>query len=202
MKKFLFLYPIREYFNREVTDTPEDLLALKRLSEIIDGRYRRLGYQVNWLMFGTENDPHIPDMSLVDLRINIHKTDRIISAGLSREKHRKYIYPSCKKILAQLNPVEELVIGGFHQSDCVDRIAHTANRNGLVVVVDEDTTDQFFKTARLQYMPPVLRTREEYALGFIALLEGIGSMFSREMVAWAIKEHRAERNQKPWLVQI
>jgi len=202
MRKFLFLYPTREYIDREIAGTPDDLSVLKRLNAIIDARYRQTGYQVFWLLFGTESEPSTPDASLVDSRINIHETDRIITAGLSREKHRKYIYPSCKRILAQLNPISKLVIGGFHQSDCVDKIARAAHRDGLDVIVDEDTTDQFFRTTRLQYAPPIMRTREEYASGFLTLLESMSSLFSSEMVDRAIQEHRAERNLKPWLVQI
>jgi len=202
VKRFLFLYPIREYIDREITDAPDDLFALERFNEIIDARYRQCGYQINWLLFSVESRPNIPDLSLIDPRIRIHAKDRIISAGLSRERHRKYIYPSCKKILVQLNPASELVLGGFHQTDCVDKIARAAHHNGLVVIVDEDTTDQFFKTARLQRIPPVMRTREEYAIDFRALLESMDNVFSHEMTARAIQEHYAERGQKPWLVQI
>src|SRR3989338_10455034 len=132
MRRFLFLYPIREYVDREVTDAHDDLSALERLNEIIDARYRQFGYQINWLLFSVGGRPNIPDLSLLDPRIKIHETDRIISAGLSRERHRKYIYPSCKKILVQLNPASELVVGGFHQTDCVDKIARAAHSNGFI----------------------------------------------------------------------
>ena len=202
MKRFLFLYPIREYIDREATCASNRPHLLKRLNKIIDSRYRQSGYQINWLLFGTEGRPSIPDMSLIDPNISIYEADRIVSAGLSREKHRKYVYPSCKRILARLSPVSELVIGGFHQGDCVNRVARIAHRTGLAVAVDEDTTDQFFKTARLQRVPPITRTRKEYASSFLTLLESMRKLFSDEMVTRAIQEHRIERSQKPWLVQI
>ena len=202
MKRFLFLYPIYEYVDREITNTPDDLLIIERLNEIIDVRYRQLGYQINWLLFSIENNPNIIDLSIIDHRIGIYKTDRIIPAGLSRKRHREYNYPSSRRILAQIDYASELVIGGFHQTDCVEKIASTAYNNGTIVTVDEDTTDQFFKMAGLQQLPPVTRTREEYASSFRALLENMGDVFSQKMIDRIVQDHRVERMKKPWLAQI
>lgn len=202
MKKFLFLYPIREYTDREIGNAAADAPVIRRFNEIIDVRYRRSGYQMNWLLFSAENDASLPDVSLLDPRILMRESDRIIPAGVSREQHRKFIYPSCGHILSHIKPVSELVIGGFHQIDCVDKIARAAHRDGIAVMVDEDTTDQFFKTTRRQGLPPVVRTREEYARGFLALLNSLVGGFSPEEVDRAIHEHRAERRDRPWLAQI
>jgi hypothetical protein len=202
MKRFLFLYPIREYMEREIRGVPGAVSALERLNAIIDRRYRRRGYQVHWLLFSQETKPDVPDLSLLDPRIAIHETDKIISAGVSRAEHRKFIYPSCKRILTKLGPVSELVLGGFHQTDCVDKVARAAHRGRVAVTVDEDTTNQFFETTRLQELPPVTRSRKKYASNFRAILQSMESMFSRKIMLRAIKEHRAERKCRPWLVQI
>ncbi len=202
MKQFLFLYPISEYFNREIADTAADLHIIQRLNEIIDTRYRQSGYRVNWLLFSAVHNASIPNLSLLDRRILMRESDKIFPAGVSREQHRHCIYPPCGNILSQLKPVSELVIGGFHQIDCVDKIARAAHHDGVTVTVDEDTTDQFFKTTRLQCLPPIVRTREEYARGFRALLIGLANKFSCEEVNQAIREHRKERKNRPWLVQI
>ncbi len=202
MKKFLFLYPTRTYLDQEILNISKKLSAVKRLNEIIDARYRSSGYQIYWLLCCAKNTPMIPDVSLIDHRINIYGTDIIISSGI-REKDIGYIYPSCEGILAQLNPVSELVLGGFHQIDCVDRVARAAHHNGLVVTVDEDTTDQLFTTINIKRkLPPIRRTWKEYGHDFLSLLEGMRNKFSHEEVNFGIQKHRAERKSKPWLVQI
>lgn len=203
MKKFLFLYPIREYIEREAKYLLDEDIAIQRLNEIIDARYRRAGYQVYWLMFSREKKREIPDFSLEDPRIHIDACDRVITAGISFLLHKKFIYPSCRYILSQLGPATRLVIGGFHRADCVDRIARAAQRKKIPVIVDEDTTDQFFKTANImKKLPPVTRTRSEYAADFIKFLKQMKRVFGPNMTREAIALHRAERKKRPWLVSI
>ncbi len=202
MKKFLFLYPIRKYIDRALGPPPNADKVIERLNRIIDIRYRQQGFHIYWLMFSTDGDREMPDLSIVDSRIRIVSQDQIIVCGISRERHRKYIFPSCKLILSKLQPLAELVIGGFHQAQCVNSVARAAYRRGTRVIVDEDTTDQFFKMATISDLPPVIRSRDEYASKFLAILEGMTSFSSQAMVNCAIREHRTERKRKPWLVQI
>jgi len=51
MKKFLFLYPIREYIDRALGPLPNTDRVIKRLNRIIDIRYRQQGFHIYWLMF-------------------------------------------------------------------------------------------------------------------------------------------------------
>ncbi|HLB32570.1 MAG TPA: hypothetical protein VJL27_03395 [Patescibacteria group bacterium] len=136
MKVFLFLYPILHYIKEETHGHPLKLKALKRLNAIIDTRYRQKGYRIFWLLFSVVRKPATPDLLLLDARIRIGKTDRVLSAGVSFERHcRRLVYPSPKSIIAQIQPVDQLVVGGFHQTDCVDKLAR-ANLDPLRVSND------------------------------------------------------------------
>jgi len=53
-------------------------------------------------------------------------------------------YPSELYLLAQLGNVDELVVGGYHYSSCVKRVAEAALNNGINTLVDLDLTDLFF----------------------------------------------------------
>ncbi|MEK7598213.1 MAG: hypothetical protein AAB487_00575 [Patescibacteria group bacterium] len=201
MRSFLFLYPIRAYIDQELPAFNRQLI-LERLNAIINARYRQNGYQIYWLLFGAEHNPEEPDFALLEPRIKIHDADRVISAGLSLKRHRRRIYPSPKKILSRLDLASELVVGGFHQDDCVKRIARQAYNNGLKVFVDEDTTDQYFITLILWEFPPVVRTREQYATRLLWNLRSNRGTQPYWLAEVAIKNQRADRRKQPWLVQI
>lgn len=204
MKAFLFLYPIHEYIKEEL-HLPNKHLVMERFNEIIDKRYRQRNYQIYWLLFGLEGDPKKPDMALLDSRIKIHYVDQIISAGSSFERlkrNRLRIYPSAKKILAKIDLTNGITIGGFHQSDCVRRVAKAAYRMGVSVFVDEDTTEQYFLSIKCGWgFPPSVRTREEYSASFLWNLLRFRET-SRHLADAAIKNQRVERKKSPWLVQI
>ncbi len=53
--------------------------------------------------------------------------------------------------------ITNLVLGGFHQWDCVDSLAEYAYAKKIPVVVDEDTTEVFFDRT-IKYGPiPLIR---------------------------------------------
>ena len=203
---FLFLYPISRYIEEETHGHILILKALKRLNDIIDTRYRKERYRIFWLLFSEERKPSTPDLSLLDTRIHISNTDKILSAGVSFERHcRRLVYPSLKSIIARIQPVDELVIGGFHQTDCVDKLAHAVHRQGISVRVDEDTTNQLFTTTMLDELPPIESTQKEYASRLTASLARIAA--SNEgcdllSLDQSLRRHRATRKRRPWLTQI
>lgn len=201
MKSFLFLYPIRAYIEQELPPHNQELI-MKKFNEIIDARYRQKNFQIYWLIFGAEDDYEKPDLSLLDSRFKIHEDDQIISCGLSFKQHRRIIYPSPKKILAQLNSINELVIGGFHQADCVKKVASQAHKSGLKVFVDEDTTDQYFTYLSLWSFPPIVRTPQEYASSLRWNLLAMKGKVSPALADRAVKNQRSYRKRQPWLVQI
>jgi len=205
MKAFLFLYPISRYTEEETFGHPSKLKVLERLNAIIDIRYRQKGYRIFWLLFGVVRKPSTPNLSLLDARLRISKTDKVLSAGVSFERHcRRLVYPSLKSIIAQIQPVDELVIGGFHQTDCVDKLARAAHRQSISVRVDEDTTNQLFTTTMLDGLPPVESTQEEYASRLTASLARIATRSDCDLLRLdnSLRRHRAMRKKRPWLAQI
>jgi hypothetical protein len=202
MKAFLFLYPIAEYFQRE--NAPSKVI--KRLNELIQHRYRRRGYQVFWLLCSQEGNSKEPDRVLVDHRVKIEKNDRIICCGLPRSRTKFGNYPSPSYIvnLVSVDPCE-IVVGGFHQNDCVRRIARAAHKKAYSVRVDEDTTDQLFTNWRVTgELPPLVRSPQNYANFFRnSILEACRAIGSdRLLYDKAIRLHRQERRRQPWLVPI
>ncbi len=188
MKIFLFLYPFDTYFAKlkGVYKARFDACGydFRRINDIIDARYRQVGYQVMWLMPSTKIDPNDslaarlislystfrgvplddlkePDLSLLSQDITIHEKDTIITIDLHsyfpRGKERKD-HPNLELIIFEKIPkATELVLGGFHQWDCVDKLAQYAHEHGISVLVDEDTTDMFFSRTSLQGTIPLIR---------------------------------------------
>jgi len=197
------MYPIKGYINNESTgDKVEDGIRLQRLNDIIACRYRKRSYLVYWLVFCREGAITEPDMSLVDPRMNIRERDKFVVAPVTREQIRLSIYPCCKRILSHFVGVTEFVLGGFHQTDCVDKMARAACDEGMRVRVDEDTTDCFFMNANCGYLSPIYRTPQEYALDFVGQLRNSKDSFVRSLSPVSIRDHQEERRRKPWLVQL
>lgn len=193
MKVFLFLYPVRQFFSDRIETSPPALREGNhnpgRISDIIDARYRQRGYAINWLMFSTNEDPEKPDLSIVSSYIKICEEDTILVAGVSFKEHLiGEKYPDPLFILAQIPDLTELVLGGFHQWDCVDKLAQCAHQRGILTLVDEDTTEMFFARTFLCGEVPLIRG------GFTLSDLGI----REDMIEFA----RAARENKPWFVQI
>lgn len=197
MKAFLFLYPVTQYFDEDGPGVHDK--AIERLNEIVDARYRQKGYHVYWLCFGTEASPAEPDLSMLDDRVRVEQDDRVVSCGVSFRTHQTPLYPSCQHILGQLAQVEHLVLGGFHQADCVDKLARAAHEAHILVEVDEDTTNIMLCFAEFDALPPVTRTRAEYAAYFRDFLNRLVVPVCGEQ---AVEADRIERSSRPWLTPI
>lgn len=150
MKIFLFLYPIKSFFDftaKRYSKTFKDKETnLGRINKIIDIRYRQNGYTVCWILTGKEENVLKPELSLFSDYLKEGEGDALISSGVSRSvigKEGKL--PDYEFILFQLRDVKEAVIGGFHQWKCVDGLARYFHNKGIPVTVDEDTTDAFSK---------------------------------------------------------
>lgn len=151
MKKvFLYLYPIEEYtkmflfgddrlYDKYITNNP-----LQILNKCIQKRYRANGYQIVFALypdrniFGVtpeENDKIIytnvtfDEASACDSKGNINLTPK---------------YPNEHLLLEQLGDINELVVGGYHATDCVKRVGETALTMGINTIVDLELTDLFF----------------------------------------------------------
>lgn len=196
MKTFLFLYPIKEYIDdqRERYRRVEDRFPIPRLWDIVDARYRKNGFIVYWLLFGEMKNPSRPDYSQLYSQDIINEGDRVISCGVPFETHvSEKIYPNSKKILAKLlRPMEQLVIGGFHQWDCVSRVAECAFRQGINTFIDDDTTEMLFCRTRLGIEIPLVRTDWSFSSFGYTKEKGFCSFELR---------HIKNTYKKPWFMQ-
>ena len=150
-KIFLYLYPIYEFykvftFSHEFYEEMQRKEPFEVLNECIDERYRKKGYQVVFALY--------PDKEMFG--INLMPNDRVIYTDITflkasgynengtKKEERDVKYPNEQYLINQLGIVDEIVIGGFHFSDCVKRVAECCLDNGIDTLVDLDLTDLFF----------------------------------------------------------
>ncbi|MEK6861969.1 MAG: hypothetical protein AABY07_08440, partial [Nanoarchaeota archaeon] len=145
MNQYPFLFPVKEYFEGMLSLLRLPRARVNKLTDIIDVRYRNNNYGINWLLFSREDDLLKLDLDRVPNYVNIREGDEVLVAGVSFKRHTtEELYPDSDYILNQLKPHKKLVIGGFHQWDCVDKIARRSYERGIETFVDEDTTELFF----------------------------------------------------------
>lgn len=193
MNQYLFLFPIRQFI-----DSSLDSCAFERkghcpseLFELIDKRYRKAGYEINWLLFSKDDNLSEPDLSQVPDYLKFRKKDSILNAGISFESHiSEKIYADPDYVLNQLPSHKKLVLGGFHTFSCVERIAECSYERGDETFVDEDTTDFFFGK-KAHYGIPVKRKKWD--------LKSLGLDGSPDYI---IESARKSRKGKPWFVQV
>lgn len=193
MSNFMFLYPVEEYINStieyNITNRNENKIeeTIDTFNQIIDQRYRKECFDIYWLTF--KNGKGKPNYDIIDDRIDIIDTDNIIDNEITFQQLKEGNYPEPDKIIDKLGDVDQLVLGGFHQRDCVERIAKHAYNKEIETFVDEDTTDRYSAKSKYADIPIV---REEYSLE---------SLFSDILADSYIQNIKEERKDKPWLVQ-
>ncbi len=158
MNAFLFLFPAQIYIelliaNKWINSVGMEQTVLRRLNEIIDKRYRQKDYRIFWLMFCLDEIARDkPNTTGICPAVKISPKDQIISCGVTQDEtivDREDLRPSIRfdpaNVIAQLpTTVADLKIGGYHQWDCVNRMAQATHEQGLPTLVDEDTTDFYF----------------------------------------------------------
>jgi hypothetical protein len=164
-----------------------------RLSEIIEGRYRRRGFKIVWLLFGREGQEAIPETERMSEIFATRNEDLLISSRVSFHAHTSQnLYPQLKPIFDRLpKPLEEVVVGGFHQWDCVDKTAGYIWKQGIPCRVDEDTTELFFHQ-RFPSRVPLNRRRGDSQLTRVL----------QEVPTSLIPLIRGRREEKPWFEQV
>ena len=193
MNQYLFLFPIKEYFRPCIewygASFEVNGCEPEHINEIIDARYRKKGYRVYWLMFSQDSNTLKPDLSGISSSIRIHGRDTILAAGVSFRKHaREKAYFAPDFVLDQVPRPDKLVVGGFHQWDCVDKIAMASYGRGIDTFVDEDTTESFFPRTSL--------------LGKIPLERETWSLTDLGMPGHIVEIAKEIRKNKPWFAQI
>jgi len=199
-KEFLFCYPIEEYINVPIDwwCKPWQLFRkkggkIKQFDNLIDKRYRKNGWKINWLMFSDEKDESKPDMSRTSKYFKTHKEDRILVAGMGFDKHIKTEkYPDENFILEQIPIPDKLIIGGFHATSCINKLAAAAYKKGIDVWVDEDVTELFFTTTGLLGVIPIKRKKSRMK----ELLE-LGTLTPA-----TVEFMKRDRKKKPWFEQV
>ena len=167
-------------------------LKPSHLNDIIHARYRKEGYQVTWALFGSVTDARVPDMSSLSRRIDRRDGDTFVSSGIAFEHVTTKRRPDPHFILSQLpRRITHLVIGGFHQWDCVDKMGECAYECGIPVIVDDDTTHLFFSTTALFGEIPLVRPLHSAVDN---LIRNTSSSGMKEAIV-------VERAGKPWFAQ-
>lgn len=149
-KIFLYLYPIKEFVSSEARELLDDSFCdecnIKRpfpiLNECIEKRYRENGYQVVFALYPNKEIFGVipkPEDKIIF-------TDVLFEEAINTKEDKNFIpqYPSEELLLGQLGEVSELIVGGYHYSDCVKRVGEKAMANGISTLVDLDMTDLFF----------------------------------------------------------
>lgn len=183
---FLFLYPIEPYFASCLQSFRLEQNCIEKLKEIIDERYRKRDYDIAYALFSSPFDIGQPNLNSVPEYFPLE--GRILVAGVSFEEHSLLKrYPKPDFILDQLPQHSRLIVGGFHQWDCVDKIAERSYQRGVDTFVDEDTTELFFGS--VERMGNVPLVREHWSLKGLGIPEDMHD-YVREV-----------RKRKPWFVQ-
>lgn len=155
-KVFLYLYPIEEYTrvflfrNDDNYDKWQVERPLPILNNTIDVRYRKKGYEIIYVLY--------PDRKMFG--IERKENDKFIFSDITFDEASGYnkdgTYKDSDKIkytdneylINQLGEVDEIVIGGYHATDCVKKIANACNMKGIDTLIDVDLTDIFFALYR------------------------------------------------------
>jgi len=160
-KSLIMMYPIKEFVDTHPSyhninsvglyrweKLFSDLLNLNRtafrqrfrmLNRLRINQYRKAGFEVNWVYFGREEDKSVPDERTHSEIFTVFSQDKKISTGLAYVDLRNRIYPDSFELVRKSGNPEKLVVGGFHESDCVARLACVSNSS-----TDIFLTERFF----------------------------------------------------------
>jgi len=194
VKYLLVLYPIKEYFENDLKhEQPEMVVKMvENYNDLIRKRWK--GYNVVFVLFSHETGWKIaPSIHQMWGGIRTYPGDVFLSCGVKWKDHtEKLVYPKPMNIVGHFPDAEEIVIGGFHMWDCVERIAKCSHEWGKKTFVDEDMTEFFFYHMRTRGR--ILIDREQ------SLQETLTEM--RESCHDGLKMFTDARKEKPWLVQV
>ncbi|MBI4148092.1 hypothetical protein HY490_02270 [Candidatus Woesearchaeota archaeon] len=101
------------------------------------------------MLFGRKNDVLKPDVEALSDIFTIHSGDVVLSSQVSY--HDAMLVPQyCdgESLLSSIPNLQEIVVGGFHRSDCVQRLADAGRKCGVKSSVDDLLTDHFFMLMR------------------------------------------------------
>ena len=201
MNILLVLYPIYPYAYTLIG--PQEPYEIKKkfgqiYQRLIDKRYT--DFKKIWVMFSDEDYPEKPDMSRLWEGINIKTNDILSACGVTFDDLcYKKIYPNPERIIRICpQPIEKLIIGGFHFWDCVEKTAQYAYENKIDVLVDDDLTEFFFWKVRGYKRFP---SESSIPISREKSIEK-DRKHCEEAGPRQLKAVRKARKNKPWLIQI
>lgn len=200
VKAFLFLYPIKVYVHAVVYPalTPE---SKQFLTKVMHRRYRANGFRVYWLAFSKDQNRDVPDRKQIeDGLFSVEPEDQVLNAGITLAELINGQYADPRHIGNQLSDnTTKIVIGGFHQWDCVDKMAAYFWSAGLETIVDEDLTDvglgRFLSIGRNKSSCRLLSPNELMEFELDRQETDIGMSNS------LLEAARLARAEKPWFFQ-
>ena len=193
MSQYLFLYPIEEYFENSLGFRGLEVRGITPsfLNDIIQARYRSRDYEVNWLFFAEEDGSDEPDTVRLPEYVDIKDEDRVLSNEISFITHcQKELYPDPDMILDKLPEHERLVLGGFHEGDCIAKVAKRSHERGVETFLDTDTTGNFMFAYIDRGIPLI---RKDWSLESELSLD-----LSEEMDREHYDKVKEYRKDKPW----
>lgn len=132
-KKLLFLYPVKDFF-LSGNQKYEDIINL--MNEMINLRYRQKGYQINYLVFLDREVAYF----------DVYEEDKILKSNVELSpcinNKQDIPYTDNTLIQEQLGKVDELVVCGFHEVDCVRKVARHFTDLGIDTMVDIELTEK------------------------------------------------------------
>lgn len=149
-KVFLYLYPVKEYSDVIYKATNYKDLGLPNpfsvLDECIQKRYRQKEYEIIFIIYPDKEIYGIdikPEDKVIKTNITFTETSGYDEFNMKKTDH-EIKYPSEKDIFNKVGHVDQIVIGGYHHSDCVRRVAEYFNQKGINTLIDLDLTDLFY----------------------------------------------------------
>ncbi len=118
-----------------------------RLINKLIEEYRGQDHRVYWGVFSDpKNKSKVGPKSISDI-FEVREEDKTLPVGVTAEELiHDYKYPNEQYILNQMPNLSSLVLGGFHETDCVSRIAVQAGKIGIPTKIDRFLTEHFFWT--------------------------------------------------------
>lgn len=165
MKLLVFMFPAKEFFDKEVGWRSERFkkegYSFERLNEIIEARYRQNDWQIIWVLF---KDHDSNENASVPKLISINENDLVLTADITLKEHlEKGLYPNLFFVFKGLSgkDFDWVVIGGFHYGDCVFKaFDHFNTQPGIEAFIDMEVTNRFFGlTTSYGEIPLVSRKR-------------------------------------------
>jgi hypothetical protein len=197
LKILLILYPIEPIINVLVgSREPKEnkLKIVKFYQKLMTNRYP--DFQRVYIFFSAPEDLKKPDLLQACEGFLIEDEDVFGACGVTFTNHcQNRVYPKGKTILAACSePIEKLVIGGFHFWDCVNKLARYSYGRGIDVSVDEDLTEFFFFSVKNKRGEPCLRIP-------VSLEESMAIKRNqlREAGEHYLEGARKARKGKPWM---